>query len=257
MPKFSDRQLTPEEKEDIIAYIKSVRDYKQQRRRLRRSAASARCPRASSPSSSAWRRMVGDRDLAGSEGMSTTRSDGGAGGRTPRRRRRAAAPDRDAAPAAGLRRPISRPCRRSSWRGWRRTSTTSRSCTTPNPWPIPGTAAEKRAERAGRAVVPDLGAVRAGVRRRRSCSGRTSTARRATPATWSTPLYTPIVGGTARRWPMLALGVAVIAVRRRSSSRTRSRSSSATTGRRTRSPGARSSPRWSRPARTPASRAAR
>ncbi len=24
MPKFSDRQLTPEEKEDIIAYIKSV-----------------------------------------------------------------------------------------------------------------------------------------------------------------------------------------------------------------------------------------
>ena len=26
MPKFSDRQLTPEEKEDIIAYIKSVRD---------------------------------------------------------------------------------------------------------------------------------------------------------------------------------------------------------------------------------------
>jgi ubiquinol-cytochrome c reductase cytochrome c subunit len=27
MPKFSDRQLTPEEKEDIIAYILSVRDY--------------------------------------------------------------------------------------------------------------------------------------------------------------------------------------------------------------------------------------
>jgi ubiquinol-cytochrome c reductase cytochrome c subunit len=27
MPKFSDRQLTPEEKEDIIAYIMSVRDY--------------------------------------------------------------------------------------------------------------------------------------------------------------------------------------------------------------------------------------
>jgi ubiquinol-cytochrome c reductase cytochrome c subunit len=26
MPKFSDRQLTPEEKEDIIAYIKSVSD---------------------------------------------------------------------------------------------------------------------------------------------------------------------------------------------------------------------------------------
>jgi ubiquinol-cytochrome c reductase cytochrome c subunit len=26
MPKFSDRQLTPDEKEDIIAYIKSVSD---------------------------------------------------------------------------------------------------------------------------------------------------------------------------------------------------------------------------------------
>ncbi len=26
MPKFSDRQLTPEEKQDIVAYVKSVSD---------------------------------------------------------------------------------------------------------------------------------------------------------------------------------------------------------------------------------------
>ena len=45
MPKFSDRQLTPEEKKDIIAYIKSV----ERRRRTpaaTASAASARPPRA-------------------------------------------------------------------------------------------------------------------------------------------------------------------------------------------------------------------
>ena len=45
MPKFSDRQLTPEEKEDIIAYIKSVRDVNNSPAEPA-SAASARCPRA-------------------------------------------------------------------------------------------------------------------------------------------------------------------------------------------------------------------
>ena len=47
MPKFSDRQLTPEEKKDIIAYIKSVDDGDTTTPAATRSAASARCPRAS------------------------------------------------------------------------------------------------------------------------------------------------------------------------------------------------------------------
>ena len=53
MPKFTDRQLTPEEKQDIIAYVKSVTGqdnsvggYAARRHR-------PGLPRASSPSSSA------------------------------------------------------------------------------------------------------------------------------------------------------------------------------------------------------------
>ena len=45
MPKFSDRQLTPEEKKDIIAYVKSV-TARTTTPAATRSAASARCPRA-------------------------------------------------------------------------------------------------------------------------------------------------------------------------------------------------------------------
>ena len=50
MPKFSDRQLSPEEKKDIIAYVKSVTDGNNNPV-VTRSAGSARSPRARSRSS--------------------------------------------------------------------------------------------------------------------------------------------------------------------------------------------------------------
>jgi hypothetical protein len=197
MPKFSDRQLTPEEKEDIIAYVKSVSGQATASAATTR-AESARRPRASSPSSSAGGDGR-DCDLAG-ERRHEPRPDPTvdpvpASTATAA----AAAPDRDAAPAAGDRRPTSRPCRRSSWPGSRRTSTTSRSCTT-------RTRGRSRAP-APRSALRDPSRCGSSSRRCaawrswwRSWLGRTSTALPATPATSMYALYTPLIGALLG-WP--------------------------------------------------------
>ena len=213
MPKFSDRQLTPEEKQDIIAYIKSVRGRQQQPRRQRRSAASGRCPRADR-----LHRRSGRPDrvraVAGSEVMTTSEQHHG-----PRQPDRGRAREHDA---------------RTSWPGWPRSSTTSTSSTTSasgrSPAPGPRSAPSARSPLwfaisalSGLAFIAAFlfwpyeyrSPVEAGLRDLRGSTRRSSGSRS---------------GSRCSRWASASSPTS------RSSSPTRCRSSSATTARPTRSP---------------------
>ncbi len=97
----------------------------------------------------------------------------------------------------------------SSSRAWRRSSTTSRSSTT-----RPSGRSRAPAPRSARSVRSRCGSSSPRCPRWRSsaatCSGRSSTWRPASPATWLYALYTPLIGGFFGL-AVLALGIAVIA----------------------------------------------
>ena len=140
MPKFSDRQLTPEEKQDIIAYVKSVsgdnnnpggnalggigpvsEGVDRLHRRPRRADRISHC---------GWERRHDHLAASGSDRDGAGTRETHDGPRTPTRRR---ARGHDAGRAGPARPP---------------SSTTSRSSTTSASGRCPGTRAEKRAERA-------------------------------------------------------------------------------------------------------------
>ena len=192
MPKFSDRQLTPEEKKDIIAYIKSVDGRRQQ---PRRQPAGGIGP--ASEGVVAFIVGLGGHDriatLAGGEGMSTTRSDGTGPDGTATAHRRT---DRDAAPAAGHRGRLEDMSQEELAR-LAASSTTSRSSTTRpsgrSPAPAPRGAPSDRV-----ALWFLISALcGAGVPGWRSCSGRSSTCAPGEPGYLVYALYTPLIGGTA------------------------------------------------------------
>ena len=165
MPKFTDRQLSPEEKKDIIAFIKSVEG---DNNNPGGNPLGGIGPVSEGVVAFTRRARRTDRirTVAGGQ-VVTTR----AGHYTATSRRAAELEDMSQPELARLAAEL---------------DDVEIVHNTPK-WPVPGTRAERRAERAVALWFIISGAVGAGVPRSATCSGRSSTWRPASPATGSTP----------------------------------------------------------------------